>query len=201
MRPRFAGVGRAVHAVAVRPVLAKVGLAAAGIDDVRVRRRHGNRADRRDRRRTVRHVLPGDAAVGRLPDTAVHGAEVEHVVLRRVANHGDGATAAERPDEPPSQSAQVARRRRYRDESSKPSGASRDARCARRWRVEPRPTRREARRRVLRLRRGRIGGPWLDGQLWMDRFYRRLPRRAGGMPRSRLAATRRRPVRSRRPSR
>ena len=48
VRPRLAGVGRAIHAVAVGPVFAQVGLAAADVDDVRIGRRDRDRADRRD---------------------------------------------------------------------------------------------------------------------------------------------------------
>ena len=69
VRPGLAGVGRLVDAVARGHVAADVGLARADVDDVRVGRRHGDRADRRDRL-VVEDRLPGEAAVARLPDAA-----------------------------------------------------------------------------------------------------------------------------------
>ena len=81
VRPVLTRVGRAIHAVAVRPVLAQVGLAAADVDHVRIGRCDRDRADRRDVRLPVGDVRPGRAAVRRLPHAAVHGAEVEEIRL------------------------------------------------------------------------------------------------------------------------
>src|SRR5262249_42947549 len=65
--PGPAGVGGLVDAVAGRDVAADVGLAGADVDHVRVRRGDGQGADGRDRL-VVEDRLPGEAAVGRLPD-------------------------------------------------------------------------------------------------------------------------------------
>ena len=81
VRPRLAGVGGLVDAVAGREVGALQPFAAADVDDVRVRRRDRDRADRAGRL-VVEDRRPGAAVVGRLPHAAVDGADVEHVRLR-----------------------------------------------------------------------------------------------------------------------
>ena len=102
MRPRRAGVGGLVDAVAggeVRPLQA---FAAADVDDVRIGRRDRDGADRSGGL-VVEDRRPRPAGVGRLPDAAVHGADVEHVGLRRNAGGGFRAAAAEGPDVAPVQ--------------------------------------------------------------------------------------------------
>ena len=98
-------VGRLVHAVALGDVRAHVGLAGADVDHARIRRREREGADRADRL-PVEDRLPGAAGVGRLPDAAVHAAEVEVQRLGRHAGDGEHAAAAERPDEAPVQVAE-----------------------------------------------------------------------------------------------
>ena len=70
MRPRLAGVGRLVDAVAGREVRPMEPFAAADVDDVGVRWRDRDGADRPGRL-VVEDRLPGAAGVGRLPDAAV----------------------------------------------------------------------------------------------------------------------------------
>ena len=103
MRPRLAGVGRLVDAVAVAHRIAQRRLAAADVDRVRRRRRHRERADRRDRLR-IEHRRPDAPAVDRLPDAAVHRSEVELVRAAGNAAHRIDAPAAEWPEHPPVQS-------------------------------------------------------------------------------------------------
>ena len=102
VRPRLPAVGRLVHAVALGDVGAHVGLAAADVDHVRIRRRHGQRADRADRL-PVEDRQPRAASVDRLPHPAVHAAEVEMLRFARHAAHGEHAAAAERSDQAPVQ--------------------------------------------------------------------------------------------------
>ena len=89
--PRLPAVGRLVHAVAARL------FAGAGVDDLRIRRRDGERADGRhagpieDRRPR----LPGVRA---LPDAAARRAEVVGVRVRRVDGPRGDAAGAERAD-------------------------------------------------------------------------------------------------------
>ena len=107
--PRAAGVDRAVHAGAVRDVAAQAGLAAADVDHVGIRRRDGDRADRRDVL-LVEHRRPGRAAVAGLPHAAGGGAEVEG---ERIADHAgdrERAAAAVRADRSPGQAGEQLRR-------------------------------------------------------------------------------------------
>ena len=87
VRPRLARVSRLVHAVARRQVGANDSGARADVDDVRVGRRHGNRANRAAAGR-VEDRLPVRAVVGRAPHAAVVEADVRHVRLTRHAGHG-----------------------------------------------------------------------------------------------------------------
>ena len=104
VRPGLTAVGRAVHPVAVRDVAADAGLAHAGVDDVRVRGRDRDGADRRALEEAVAHVAPVEAAVRRLPHPAAAGAEVEGVPLARIPRYRLDPPAAERPELPPLQS-------------------------------------------------------------------------------------------------
>ena len=70
MRPGLAGVGGFVDAVAGRQVGALQAFAAADVDDVRIRWRQRDRADRAGRL-VVEDRNPGASVVGRLPDAAV----------------------------------------------------------------------------------------------------------------------------------
>ncbi len=84
MRPRLAGVGRLVDAVAGREVGPDDAAAGADVDDVRIGRRDGDRADRSGRL-AIEERLPVRAVVGRAPDAAVVEADVEDVRLARHA--------------------------------------------------------------------------------------------------------------------
>src|SRR5205823_5556406 len=108
VRPRLPAVGRLVHAVALGDVGAHVGLAAADVNHLRIRRRHGQRADRADRL-PVEDRLPRAAGVDRLPHPAVHAAEVEMLRLARHARDREDAAGAKRPDEAPAQLLEMGR--------------------------------------------------------------------------------------------
>ena len=98
--PRPAGVARAIDPVADREIGALQPFAAADVDDVRIRRRDRDRADRL-RRLAVEDRRPRQPVVGALPDAAVVDADVEQVRLLRHAGRADGAPAAIRADRSP----------------------------------------------------------------------------------------------------
>ena len=100
MRPRLSGVGGFVDAVARREIGTLQPFAAAHVDDVRIGRRDGNRADRAGRL-VVEDRRPDAAVVGRLPHAAVGGGDVEDVGLRRHAGGRLRPSAAMRADHPP----------------------------------------------------------------------------------------------------
>ena len=100
MRPRRAGVGGLVHAVAGGQVGADDAAAAPDIDDVRVGRRHGDRADRAGGL-VVEDRHPVGAVVGGAPHAAVVEADVEHVGLAGHAVEGARAPGAGRTDRAP----------------------------------------------------------------------------------------------------
>src|SRR5258706_13488235 len=101
MLPGFAGVGRFVDAVTDGKIGALQAFAAAGVDDVWIGRRHGDRADRAGGL-IVEDRLPGVAVVGGFPDAAVVDADVEDVRLARDAYRDGSAAAAEWADHAPS---------------------------------------------------------------------------------------------------
>ncbi len=80
VRPGLAGVGRLVHPVARRQVGPDDARPAADVDDVRVRRGDGDRADRA-RRLLVEERHPRGAVIGGAPDAAIVEADVEDVRL------------------------------------------------------------------------------------------------------------------------
>ena len=102
VRPALAAVAGAIDAVAGGEVGALQALAAADVDDVGVRRRDGDGADRAARL-VVEDRRPDAAGVVGPPDAAVVHADVEDVRLAGDADRGDGASAAERADAPPAQ--------------------------------------------------------------------------------------------------
>ena len=104
--PVPAAVGRAVHAVAVREILAEVGLARPDVDDVVIRRRDGDRTDGCYRGVVIGDVVPGGAGVDGLPDATVHRAHVEGARLHGIARHRDRAPAAKGAHEAPLHRAQ-----------------------------------------------------------------------------------------------
>jgi hypothetical protein len=101
--PGPAGVGRPVDAVAERCAVARVPLAAAEPEDVVIRRRDLERADRVDG--LIREQrLEGGAAVGRLEDAAVGAGRIEDLrVARETGDGGDPAARVGRPDRAPAQ--------------------------------------------------------------------------------------------------
>ena len=101
VRPGLPRVGGLVDAVSNREVGTAESLTAADVDHVRIRGRDGDRSDRAGRL-IVEDRLPGAAGIRRLPHPAVADADVERVRLRRHADRGLGAPAAERADAPPS---------------------------------------------------------------------------------------------------
>ena len=94
------GVGGLVDAVADREIGADDAGAGADVDDVRVRRRDGDRADRAGRL-VVEQRHPVGAVVGRAPDAAVVEADVEDVRLAGDAGQRAGASGARRADVAP----------------------------------------------------------------------------------------------------
>src|SRR5262249_33643032 len=88
--PRLAGVGRFPDAVADLDVAANVGLAAADVHDVGVRRRHGDGAGA-GQLDVYRDGLPGVAAVLGLPHAAGGRGGIIDV---RIAGHAAGAADA-----------------------------------------------------------------------------------------------------------
>src|SRR5438094_717923 len=100
VRPRLAGVGRLVHAVADGEIGSDNPGAAADVDDVRIGRRHRDRADRA-RVLAVEEWVPRRAIVGRPPDAAVVETDIGDVRLTRHAGDGAGATGARGADGAP----------------------------------------------------------------------------------------------------
>ena len=80
MCPRFAGIGRFINAVTVRDVWTVQTLAAAYIDDIRIRRGNRERPDG-TRRLVIEDRKPNAPSVRRLPNTAVVLCHVENARL------------------------------------------------------------------------------------------------------------------------
>ena len=99
--PRLARVGRFVDAVAGLDVAANARLARADEDDVRIRFRHGDRADRRTRDLAVGHRRPRLAAVRGLPQAAASGAEIAFLRPLQGTGHRQRAAAAVGADAAP----------------------------------------------------------------------------------------------------
>src|SRR5205814_10695541 len=109
LRPPFAAIARLVDAVTGRDAAAELALPRADVDDVRIRRRDGDRADRGARDLVVRDVLPCHAAVARLPEAAASRPEV---ILERTLNASrdrDRSPPAQRSETAPAQRAEGAR--------------------------------------------------------------------------------------------
>jgi hypothetical protein len=98
--PRLAGIGGFVHAVTRSQIWADDAGARADIDDVGIRGRHGDRADRAGRL-VVEQRQPVGAVVGRAPHAAIVEAGVEHVGLAGHAVQRPGATATGRANAAP----------------------------------------------------------------------------------------------------
>src|ERR1700757_4422092 len=102
MRPGFARVRRFVDTVSDRQIGAVQSLATADVDDVRLRGRDRDGANRA-RRLIIKDGIPGTPEVGRLPYAAVHGSDVEDVRLAGNAGDGARATSAKRADVAPAE--------------------------------------------------------------------------------------------------
>ena len=100
MRPGFARVGRFVDAVADREIGAMQSFAAPDVNDVRIRNRNRQRADRAGRL-IIENRLPGAPVIGRLENAAIDLREIENVRLRRHAANRAHPSAAVRPDVAP----------------------------------------------------------------------------------------------------
>ena len=100
VRPRRAGVGRLVDAVADREVRARQPFAAADVEDVGIRRRNRHPANRSGRL-VVEDRLPGAAGVVGLPDAAVHHAYIEGEGLTPMSRRRLRPPRAKRPDVAP----------------------------------------------------------------------------------------------------
>ena len=98
--PGFAGVGALVHAIALQDVVANAGFAGAYVDDVWVRLSYGDGYNGRELF-LVRHRSPVQAAVGRLPHSTAHSAEIVGVGLTHDAGDREHAPAAKWSDEAP----------------------------------------------------------------------------------------------------
>ncbi len=94
--PCFAGVRGFVDSVADRKIGPMQTLAAGDVDNIRIRRSDGNRADRL-RRFVIEDGIPGAAVIVRLPHSAVHLSHVKHVGLAGHAGGSAGASAAKGP--------------------------------------------------------------------------------------------------------
>jgi hypothetical protein len=110
VRPRLARVSRLVHAVALRDVAAQLALAHPDVDDVRVRWRDGDGADRGARELAVGDRGPGCAAVDRLPKSAAGRAEIIFVRARRAAGGRNRSAAPGGTDAAPVERAERLRR-------------------------------------------------------------------------------------------
>src|SRR5207249_7649056 len=100
MRPGLSPVGGFVNAIAGRQIGALQSFAAAHINNVRVGRCNGQRADGA-RGLVVENRIPGVAEVSGFPDAAIDGRHVEDVRLVRHAGDGNGAASAEWSDAAP----------------------------------------------------------------------------------------------------
>ena len=101
VRPRLAGIGGLVNAVALNDVAAEARLPHADVDDVRVRGRDCQRAHRGGAEVVVADGRPGQAVVGGLPHAAADCAKVVLVRSRRAACHGNRTAATVRADASP----------------------------------------------------------------------------------------------------
>ena len=97
MGPRHACIGRLVDSIADGEIRPMQTFAAANINNVRIRRRNRDRANR-SCRLLIKQRLPRAAIVGRLPHSTVHCADVENIRLAGNAAHRARPPAAKRPD-------------------------------------------------------------------------------------------------------
>ena len=106
--PVFAAVAAAIDAAPGLDVIARLGLAGAGVDHLGIGRRHGNRADGRAWP-MVEHAAPRAAAVVGFPDAPARCAKVKGVGFARSARNDRRPAGAERPQFAPLQHLRQAR--------------------------------------------------------------------------------------------
>src|SRR5215469_10159422 len=103
MVPGESPVHGAVDAVAGGGIIADRALPHAHVDHARLGRSQGDRAHRRSVEEPVGQVAPGDARVGRAPDTTAGRAEVEGGALGGMTRNCNYPPATVRPDQTPRQ--------------------------------------------------------------------------------------------------
>ena len=102
--PGLAAVSGFVDAVAGGQIGANVRFARARVNDLRIGRRHCERADR-SHRLPIEDRLPNHAGIGGFPDAAIDGAEVKGGRVAGNSGHRDHAASAKWPDQSPLESA------------------------------------------------------------------------------------------------
>src|SRR5579862_7582604 len=102
MRPGFSGVDGFVNAITDGKIGSREAFAARHINDIGIRRRDRNGADRLSRLR-IKDWRPGAPVIGGFPHAAIDSADVEHIRLARYAGQSAGASATVWPDHPPTQ--------------------------------------------------------------------------------------------------
>ena len=101
--PCLAPIGRFVDAVAIGDITANCRFAGAGIDHIRIRFGDGDGAHCGAGQVTVGDIFPVDAAIGRLPNPAADGTEIEGHALGGVTGHGNHAATTWGTDAAPGQ--------------------------------------------------------------------------------------------------
>src|ERR1035438_7455876 len=106
MVPGFARIGGFINSIAHREIRPLHTLAAAYVDDVRIRRSEGDCADRAGRL-VIEQRMPCSPNIIGLPNSAIRGGNVEYIRLGGDAGSGDGASSAKRPNHPPAQPGKI----------------------------------------------------------------------------------------------
>src|ERR1022692_2855345 len=101
MVPRQPSVYRTIDTVARGCIVADRAFAHARVDHARLGGSQGDCAYCRSMEKPIGQVAPGDAGIGRAPDTAARGAEIEGVALPGMTRNCYHAAAAVRPDQTP----------------------------------------------------------------------------------------------------
>ncbi len=102
--PRFSPVGRLEHPDSIGMLAANIRLARTDINDVGVRRRHCDRANRADGNAFIGNRHPGAPRIFGLENASAHRPHVKSVRLARVPRNAERSPSTHRPDVAPSQS-------------------------------------------------------------------------------------------------
>src|SRR5258708_21468379 len=102
VRPCLPAVRGPVHPIPVGNVRAHVRLARPHVNDLRIRRRHGNGPNRSNRLR-IKYRFPGAPSIIAAPNASVHGAKIKNLRLSSYAGNRQRSPAPERPTRPPPQ--------------------------------------------------------------------------------------------------